>query len=66
MFEQSAEKGYAYAQRSLGRAYHFGLGVPKDLERAIGWYDLAASNGDPQAQELAARVRTNLGKRATN
>jgi TPR repeat protein len=45
-----AKKGYAPAQNNLGNCYERGDGVPKDQERAVDLYRLAADKGLPQAQ----------------
>ncbi|GHA38030.1 hypothetical protein GCM10007989_37440 [Devosia pacifica] len=49
-----AEQGDAVAQTLIAEIYANGLGVGVNLERAAGWYRLAARNGDPIAMfELA-------------
>jgi len=47
---KAAESGNAAAQTSLGDAYYFGRGVPKDPTEAAGWYRKAAEQGDAYAQ----------------
>ena len=42
----------AEAQFNLGYAYEYGLGVLKDLQQAIAWYEKAAAQGDVLAQEV--------------
>src|SRR5260370_28557917 len=51
---KKANSGDTAAQFKLGYAYHFGLGVDKNVYQAIQWYRKAANYGDPAAQ-------TNLG-----
>jgi TPR repeat protein len=51
---RKANAGDAAAQFKLGYAYHFGLGVDKNVYQAIQWYRKAANYGDHAAQ-------TNLG-----
>lgn len=45
-----AEQGDVKAQNYLGVQYFLGLGVAKDLRRAVEWYEKAAKQGDPDAQ----------------
>lgn len=40
------------AQFNLGLLYAKGLGVPRDLEKAVYWMQLAADNGDEDAPDL--------------
>ncbi len=48
----SAEKGYHWAQNSLGYDYENGDdGVTKDYSEAVKWYRLAAEQGNPWAQD---------------
>ncbi len=46
-----AEAGDPVAQNHLGYVYRTGLGVPKDMARAIAWYRKAAEQGHLQAQK---------------
>lgn len=54
-----ADQGNRDAQFNLGKAYHIGLGVPKDYEKALLWYRKAADQGEANAQ-------TNLGMMYAN
>jgi len=45
-----AEKGDATAQRELALCYRRGLGVPKDIEAALGWFLKSAEQGNAAAQ----------------
>jgi|GEM_PF-5763341 len=47
---KAGELGNAAAQTSLGDAYYFGRGVPKDPTEAVRWYRKAAEQGDAYAQ----------------
>jgi len=47
-----AEHGNADAQFNVALALHKGLGVPADESYAVGWYHLAANNGNVHAQEF--------------
>jgi uncharacterized protein len=44
-----AEQNDAAAQTLIAEIYSEGLGVPQNHERAAGWYELAARNGDTLA-----------------
>jgi TPR repeat protein len=45
-----AEKGDAWSQLNLGAAYDQGLGVKRDVDQALFWYQKAAEQGLAQAQ----------------
>jgi len=45
-----ANHGYAKAQAVVGWMYHIGKGKPKDLHKAYDWYQKAAKQNDPIAQ----------------
>jgi uncharacterized protein len=49
-----AEQGDANAQYDLAERYHDGLGVQRDHQLALAWFQRAAQQGHPRAQ-------TNLG-----
>jgi TPR repeat protein len=49
LFRASAEAGDAYGFNNLGWIHERGLGVPRDLRQAIGWYEKAAAAGQPNA-----------------
>ncbi|POM73301.1 Hypothetical protein PHPALM_9863 [Phytophthora palmivora] len=52
LFRKAAEKGFVMAMVNLAQMYRTGYGkVPKDLETARKWLELAAPH-DPNAQEL--------------
>jgi TPR repeat protein len=44
-----AEQGVADAQVMMGVLYETGLGVPKNIEEAIAWYQKAAAQEHPTA-----------------
>ncbi len=48
-FLQSAEAGFPPAYNCLGDCYFYGIGTPKDIGKAVDWYNKAASNGDADA-----------------
>lgn len=39
------EQGHTDAQHNLGRAYETGMGVAKDVQVALQWYERAAKEG---------------------
>lgn len=45
-----AEAGDAVAQNLVGTLTQFGVGVPPNPEAALGWYERAAAQGNPEAQ----------------
>lgn len=50
--EQSASQGYVDAQLMLGKIYQFGRrAIPKDIDLARKWYDMAAAKGSQEAME---------------
>lgn len=59
-FKSSADAGNAAAQYMLGRLYHEGRGVDRDLVQAIAWYDLAAGNGSAEAASARAALAPQL------
>lgn len=50
LWNKSAQKGYAPAQRELGLCYTQGEGVEKNLAKAVEWTTKAAEQGDAPAQ----------------
>lgn len=50
LFQPRAAAGDIEAQNYLGVHYYLGLGVPRDLARALAWYEKAAKQGNPAAQ----------------
>ncbi len=58
-FSAAAVQNLAVAQYNLGLMYELGLGVEKNEPRALGWYNLAAKAGQPEAIErLSQLVKT--------
>jgi Tfp pilus assembly protein PilF len=56
-FLAAAQAGHARAQYFVGVAYASGLGVPRDVGAAVGWWFKAADQGVPQAEEALAQWR---------
>jgi len=46
----AADQGYSKAQSNLGYMYLNGLGVERDYEKALYWYQLAVDQGSSFAQ----------------
>ena len=53
---KAANQGLALAQVNFGLMNERGLGVPRDVDAAIGWYKKAANQGDSNAQQALARL----------
>ena len=53
-WQERARAGDAQAQFNLALMYHGGLGVEMNEARALEWYQKAAQNGYPWAQEYLA------------
>ena len=49
-FLAAAEAGDVSAQTAVGTLYYLGIGVSRDYEKALAWYEKAALAGDPHAQ----------------
>jgi TPR repeat protein len=47
--EQLAVRGSAFAMVEVGQIHHFGLGAPKDFEKARNWYQKAVDLGSSAA-----------------
>lgn len=47
-FGRAANSGSGYGKYCLGFMYGNGLGVEKDLQKAVIWYVMAASQGDAE------------------
>jgi uncharacterized protein len=52
LWEPLAEQGDTQAQLGLANLYLQGLGVPRDLDKAIAWLELTAEGGDPRGPIL--------------
>ncbi|MGI9490152.1 MAG: tetratricopeptide repeat protein [Geminicoccaceae bacterium] len=51
-----AEAGDARAQEFIGILHEEGHGVPKDIDKAMSWYERAALSGDMAAQYNLGRI----------
>jgi len=48
--QQGAAAGNSYDQLNLGAAYDNGIGVTRDIDKALYWYQKAAEQGVAEAQ----------------
>ena len=48
--QKEAAAGDAYSQLNLGAAYDNGIGVKRDIDKALHWYQKAAEQGLAEAQ----------------
>jgi TPR repeat protein len=48
--QKGAAAGNAYDQLNLGAAYDNGIGVKRDIDKALEWYQKAAEQGVAEAQ----------------
>lgn len=61
-FMQLAERGDARAQVYLANMYRLGLGVPRDMRKALQWTRLAAAQGNSHAEyNLGVHYRDGVG-----
>jgi hypothetical protein len=49
---EAAQNGYTSAFRKIGLCYRDGIGVPKDMVKAVDWMKKGAEVGDSQAQKI--------------
>jgi TPR repeat protein len=56
---KAANQGLPAAQFNFGVMNERGLGLPRDVNTAIGWYRKAASQGDPNARQALAKLSVN-------
>jgi TPR repeat protein len=56
-YKKAAELGHPNAQYNLGVFFERGIATDPDVEKAIFWYERAASTGLPQAAEAIRRLR---------
>src|SRR5438309_1186493 len=64
-FEKSAKQEYGDSQNNLGYFYENGIGITKDLEKAIYWYKKAVENGNENAKynlELCYQIGKGIEK----
>lgn len=68
LIERAALGGFVTAQLMLGRGHEAGqFGAAPDIAKAVGWYEVAARNGSPEAQvELATAFYLGRGRPRDN
>jgi TPR repeat protein len=59
-FQVAAKQGYFDAHISIGNLYANGLGVPKDLQQALYWWELAKEEGHPKAAHLVQLLQKEM------
>jgi TPR repeat protein len=57
---KSAGRGYAPAQRLLGRAFELGNGVPVNLVNSYVWYSVASEQGDTPSENFLSTLKTKM------
>lgn len=57
MYKLAAEQQDPDAQFSLGEMYADGIGVPRNLEKAIDWFTKAAVNGHGDARKSLEKLK---------
>ena len=55
-YRRAAQQGYALAQYNLGMLYQDGIGVPRDDEVALMWFEIAAAQGDTAAMDQRSTI----------
>jgi TPR repeat protein len=64
-FQVAAKQGYFDAHISIGNLYANGFGVPKDLQRALYWWELADAEGHPKAAHLVQLLKKEMNLRTS-
>ncbi|EJD05647.1 uncharacterized protein FOMMEDRAFT_103780 [Fomitiporia mediterranea MF3/22] len=64
--EKAAKKGLPAAEFAMGYYWEVGVGVPApDVKTAIGWYELAANHGNPDAVQRLEALKKESGQALT-
>ncbi|MEE8575069.1 MAG: tetratricopeptide repeat protein [Thermodesulfobacteriota bacterium] len=61
LFHEAVKNGDSSSQLNLGYFYDEGIGVKKDIKKALYWYKKAARNGDPGAMSNIAIYYRSIG-----
>ena len=64
-FKTLAEQDWSVAQNRLGEMYEAGLGVTRDLDTAMSWYQRAADQGHPLAVAHMKKLEAQLSLTAS-
>jgi TPR repeat protein len=59
-FEIAAQQGYTDAHINIGLMYAKGLGVQRDLHRALYWWQLAEEKGHPSAAGYVLELKKKM------
>lgn len=59
-FINAAQQGYTDAHINIGLMYAKGLGVPKDLQKALYWWQLAEEKGHPSAAAYVLQLKKKM------
>ncbi|WP_162173317.1 tetratricopeptide repeat protein [Segatella baroniae] len=59
-YQLSAQQGNDCGQYNLGVCYYNGESVPKDMQKAVHWFRLAADQGYEAAIEELAEIASGL------
>ena len=51
LYQKAADQGEPYAQKNLGGLYEYGMGVAKDVNKAIELYQKSADQGNQAARD---------------
>lgn len=57
---RAAEQESAKAKIVVGMSYYTGEGLPKDHVKAYAWINLAAAQGEEEAQDAVNQIRQQL------
>lgn len=67
MYQKGANQGDATGEYNIGSFCLYGLGVAKDLDRALFWLDKAAAQGNVEAEnDLGWIYQRGLGVKQDN
>lgn len=64
-FQVAAKQGYFDAYISIGNLYANGLGVAKDLQQALYWWERAEAEGHPKAAHLVELLKKEMSSRTS-
>jgi TPR repeat protein len=62
LFEEAADQGHTMAMHNTGYCYQSGVGVKKDLDKAIHYYPMATEAGSDRSGHNLAMVYGELGE----
>lgn len=62
LFDNLAQNGDHEAQYSLGYMYYYAKGVTRDLDKAMYWFKVAASQGNPEAKQALITINKRIAE----